>query len=132
MKDQIVTHEIAKALKELEFNEPCTAFYNPAPDWMTNKEPRIKGHFTNSFKEYFNDKLKIENTAAPLWQQAIEWLITKNIWLEFWINPATKNFECTPLYLDTQKRIYEGIICAETFKEVREQAILKAIETLKK
>ncbi len=61
MIEQFVTHEIAKALKELGFNERCFACY------------AYGGEDHIIFAEKYNDNNK-GYTAVPLWQQAIDWL----------------------------------------------------------
>lgn len=64
MKNQFVSYEIAKALKELGFNEECLGYY----------------YFSVPMELYVASTYKIVSPInldiiwAPLWQQAILWL----------------------------------------------------------
>lgn len=71
MKNQFVTFEIAKKLKELGFNEPCLACYD-ACDLLSTYSKSI-------FKplNYNNDNSSPHTISAPLWQQVIEWFVEK-------------------------------------------------------
>jgi hypothetical protein len=71
MKEQFVTYEIAKQLKEKGFDEPCFGDYF-----------HFERH-NQSILDYDEDRQKIitDNTdenitkyLAPLWQQVIDWL----------------------------------------------------------
>lgn len=77
MEKEFVPYEQAIVLKELGFDEPCIACYVPAPTWMKNKTPIIRGYFINEFKQYFNSKLKVENVSAPTFSQAFKWFREK-------------------------------------------------------
>lgn len=69
MKDQFVTYEIAKRLKELGFNEPCFGIYGESgeliidDDWL---------YATNQ-----DTMSETKNPTAPLWQQAVDYLRKK-------------------------------------------------------
>jgi hypothetical protein len=77
MKDQFVTYEIAARLKELGFNEPCFgAFDGQHLISGNNVYPTVR---QKTFG-YTNDGTYV-SCAAPLWQQAIDWLISNNIQL---------------------------------------------------
>jgi hypothetical protein len=72
MKEQFVTYEIAKLLKELGFNEPCMKYIytgNTAVNIDTYHEclPRLA--------YYFNKEDMC--ISIPLWQQVIDWLREK-------------------------------------------------------
>lgn len=75
MEKQFVTYEIASQLKQLGFNEPCFGFYNKAKEFhyaqATSPDSRIIVHWCKSDQFQFAENGCI---AAPLWQQAIEWL----------------------------------------------------------
>ncbi len=79
IKKLFVSEEFANKFKILGFDEACIAYYTPAYHWMTNKEPMIRGHFVNEFKQYFNSKLKPENVAAPTYQQAVDFLMEEHL-----------------------------------------------------
>ena len=77
MENEFVTYEIAKLLKELNFDEPCLAWY------YFNEEN--SSYALNSFKQDYGDKFDwwkyseldsdvyVDHLIAPLWQQAIDW-----------------------------------------------------------
>lgn len=64
MKNQFVTYEIAKKLKEIGYNENCASYY------YEDKE------LSSLFDEFRvkNSKTADVHIAAPLWQQVIDWL----------------------------------------------------------
>jgi hypothetical protein len=65
MEKEFVPYEEALALKELGFDEPCMAFYEP-----NNREVKVVG-----VNQRFNDPslLTITDFCAPLYQQAFRW-----------------------------------------------------------
>ena len=83
MENEFVTYEIAKLLKELNFDEPCLAWY------YFNEEN--SSYALNSFKQDYGDKFDwwkyseldsdvyVDHLIAPLWQQAIDWLDSKGL-----------------------------------------------------
>ena len=127
MKDQFVTYEIAKQLKELGFDEECFGYYHV-------NEGYIKGY---AFCYSENTRTSDCSILAPLWQQVIDWFREKyNI-----------NILIAPVYSLGELKGYVfnfGLITMsnlsevfkngqfETFEEAREQAILKAIELCQK
>jgi len=71
VKDLFVPYDIAESLKLLGFNEPCIAFYSTEPYLhMLSQKP------TESIKICTNDEFGT-NTAAPIIQQAADWLMAK-------------------------------------------------------
>ena len=83
MENEFVTHEIAKLLKELNFDEPCLAWY------YFNEENN--SYALNSFKQDYGDKFDwwkyseldsdvyVDHLMAPLWQQVINWCDSKGL-----------------------------------------------------
>lgn len=67
MEKQFVTYEIAVALKELGFDEPCMGLY-----YIENKE-FSKTNYSHSNIVKSNDFI----VDAPLWQQVIDWFRVK-------------------------------------------------------
>ena len=61
MKEQFVTYEIALKLKELGFDEPCCALFR-----HERLFPILGFEIINSIKQSV--------IAAPLWQQAFNWI----------------------------------------------------------
>lgn len=161
MKKQFVTYEIALKLKKLGFDEECFGYYTPMKDWMMKgKYSDGKLHFhgpnwsnsdntmyfmyvQNSFGDrnsvvknsYFTKAIK--NVATPLWQQVFDWLREKhNIVIILYANASGHLWE-------THKAIGGTFIdwsdysgpndsgCWDKYEDVREEAILKAIESIK-
>jgi hypothetical protein len=127
MNNQFVSYHIALALKELGFDEPCFG--------MFNKEGTIKyvldlNHCDSQEKcEYI---FGIGFILAPLWQQAIDWLREKhkiNIFSHSLINSKDFRFVVEKL---RQPIVDHNIEFTESYPKAREQAILKAIEIIKK
>ena len=83
MKEQFVTYEIAKQLKEKGFDEPCFGLYNIYETYGQYGIINIGDlHLTNVNRGFKSDNAII----APLWQQVIDWLEEKldiAIWIEW-------------------------------------------------
>ena len=73
MKKLFTTYPIASKLKELGFDEPCLMYYN------ISNENKLHSNVSTSTlygamiseEEYIMER----QIKAPLWQQAIEWLL---------------------------------------------------------
>lgn len=83
MEDQCVTYDIAELLHETDFNLPCYAFYND--NSIDNQKAKCAKKFV-SMVGWSDGRENTNNLSshdfifvAPLWQQVIDWLITKNI-----------------------------------------------------
>ena len=125
MKKQFVTYEIALKLKELGFDEKCSAVYR------TGRLYPILGF------EKINS-LKQSVIAAPLWQQVIDWFREQHLLMLSVFDSNTQNkfgfignvIFTYPLVLNSSKPLIN--MYYETYYEAREQMILKAIELCKK
>lgn len=126
MKDQFVTYKIALKLKELGFDEPCLAWYNPNGVFIWNICCVDEDNdYTCSTKDMFKTDIHPDGYLAPLWQQLIDWLREKR-----------------DIHLYLPKSVYGGYIYVvdakysdtiyANFYDAREQVILKAIELCKK
>lgn len=143
MEKQFVTFEIAKQLRDLGFDDPCLAWYY--------FDEETKSYTLNSFKQEYGDKFDwwkyseldsdvyVDNLIAPLWQQVIDWFREKHsieISICYWSNRVVfvlggKNYEyLIHISTDTTSRARVSEY-SDSYKEVREQAILKAIEIIK-
>ena len=125
MKEQFVTYEIALKLKELGFDEECFGWYGS--------------------QGILNQKYDLENTTlAPLWQQVIDWFREKyntNIEINRFPNISKWGFVVTDMtIIPKQQTRRENINMSlkvadarrfDKYYEAREQAILKAIESIK-
>ena len=95
MKEQFVPYEIANILKEKGFDEPCFGYYQ-------NNELII-----NALSNYELDKYKL-GIAAPLWQQAINWLKSKGILItELWDGWEYAKLEEDFTYVQTKEQAIE-------------------------
>ena len=129
MENQFVPYEIALEIKELGFEEPCIAVYveNPIP---TIKEKWLKAHFVNSFKEYYNSKLKKENVAVPLWQQAFDWFREKYNLTSWVYQSNNESFHYS--ILQNGRFMTAGYKSTVTYEEARQACLEKLIELCKK
>ena len=114
MKKQFVTYEIALKLKELDFDEPCIAYY--AGETLLSEfvlDYSRSAIYTQADNDY--------EISSPLWQQAIEW---------FWIN---YKILIVPYLVPDKTETIMWLVKSkvEDYYNNREQAILKAIEICK-
>lgn len=135
MKEQFVTYEIALKLKELGFDEECFGYYSEQHD---------KTKFLCLYQEedYF-DEIRLE---APLWQQVIDWLrekhdivieIARQKYFDTYANSYAYEVVCK---VYKNKELEGSVVIRDnknnhifySYEEAREQAILKAIELIKK
>ena len=148
MKEQFVPYEIALKLKELGFDKECLAWF------AENKEIQIA---PDVYKKWTSKPLtnlniikvfNIDCITAPLWQQVIDWLKEKHgifvfidmgkyydsyaeaypfqAWCKIYKNKELIHSITVRNKLDNENFIFYS------YEEAREQAILKAIELIKK
>ena len=140
MEKQFVTYEIALKLKELGFDEVCLAVY------FRNKFQLVKGFDINNVDLHVANQM--DAILAPLWQQCIDWFREKHdifvfidmkkyydsyegaypfqTWCKIYKNKELINSITVRNKLDNENFIFYS------YEEAREQAILKAIELIKK
>lgn len=99
---EVVPYKQALALKELEFNEPCLAYYLCS---FLKDNFQIKYGITNkNLLKY--DKDNKNRISAPLYQQAFRWFREK-YGLESYINPelpfSYNNPKYTVIFIKTTK-----------------------------
>jgi hypothetical protein len=114
MKDQFVTYEIAKKLKELGFDKPCFTYFFADTNELYESTVRMYN---------FN---RGQEVSCPLWQQVIDWFDTKKIIIT---RSFGSNFEGGKWLIG-----HKGEDNFLMFKasDTKEQAILKAIELITK
>ena len=125
MEKEFVTYEIALALKELGFDEPCLAVFSDDEccDLIHVCENQMEGNFVIESFQY--------GTKAPLWQQVIDWLDSKNIFIDITYHESGK------FYVSVNNECDISITNDLAFKkydsrnQACEQAILKLIEIIK-
>lgn len=120
MKNQFVTYEIAKRLKELGFNELCFG-------WYYLPEGKLMGLGSTEALTLNNKGSKKHFCSAPLWQQAIAWLL-KTHQIRFKIEPTYGNKVEVFIYEIISWK-YVGIFNSD--EQAREAAIIKALELIK-
>ena len=128
MESKFVTYKIAKALKELGFNEECLGFFpNEYP-----KENHLIYRDLSTWIGVCRNEHTIKNSfTAPLWQDAIDWFGGFNINIFFFKgeNSGYRNVWSFSIH----NAIYELVPFDfengdSDIKIIRELAILKAIE----
>ena len=143
MEKEFVTHEIALALKELGFDEHCLAYYKPYYEKGVITYPILY-----SFMQTFDEELETYKSSeldsdtwkdyllAPLWQQVIDWFREKyeiDIYPEPTYSLTEYNFKIITIQGKSKRQEYfKEMNKTYSFQEAREQAILKAIELIKK
>ena len=100
MDKEFISYEQALALKELGFDEPCIAFYEP-----NNKEVMIVG-----VPQRYNDAslLHLKDFCAPLFQQTFRWFRDKHE-----INP-----QITKTYYEGDFYIWDFYIPTTQYNEI--------------
>jgi hypothetical protein len=80
MEKEFITYEQALALKELEFDEPCIAFYyNKTKFLKLGDNPNYLINKRKASYVFGNEKYDV--TLAPLYQQAFRWFREKyDLW----------------------------------------------------
>lgn len=148
MKEQFVTYEIAKELKELGFDEICIACYitngneikikYEKPDYLLSQE---KAAYIFDYEWHGTEYNTI---LAPLWQQAIDWFREKH---QIFIHIKT-DATCEPKFgfsiykfignpkdLTKEEWYWENPILNEylyrTYEEAREEGIIEAFKLIK-
>lgn len=118
IQQNFVTPEIAKALRELGFNEPCFGYYcldwpEHCTDFEGDSTKTIQfgfygGRFSNR-QQQTNDHLNRGMVCtAPLWQQVIQWLRDKNIEVSALFNGKS----------GSGKRKYLAVVCVGTTRGI--------------
>jgi hypothetical protein len=71
LKERFATHNVALELFKNDYDEPCFGYYTSSdPDEL----------IINNISKYELTKRNL-GILAPTWDQVIEWLETKNIWI---------------------------------------------------
>jgi predicted GNAT superfamily acetyltransferase len=68
MNKEFIPYDQALALKELEFDEPCFAFYDESLYFPNNE---------NQYGTFCNQKLDASSCSAPTYSQAFRWFREK-------------------------------------------------------
>lgn len=149
MEKKFVTYPVAKALKEVGFDEPCLAIFEPDERYNHKGENRLVMMGQPNDYEIYSTKSFYRNTdedegylellgnneyLAPLWQDVIEWFMVKhNIYIqESCVFEDTGNRYYFKVTLDygILKGCYVVSAPRLDLNEAREVAILAVIEML--
>lgn len=133
---------IARALKEANFQEYCIA------KWTTTTTQKGKLICSSNFK-YLNNELQDKECAAPLYDQVLEWLFKKGLYLHPYLmdgnavelNTVTKpGWSCNILRKGTYKILWPKLLLSvrtnykdylhPTKQKAYDQAIMKALDLL--
>jgi hypothetical protein len=146
MKEQFVTYEIAKELKELGFDEECLCTYTLDGNFWRNPSNNMVDEEIEQPYTWLNSKLHNSVITAPLWQQCMDWfrdvhdidiVITPDsssrhrlperlYFATLWIYKINLNVQPTIIKLNDNRITF----WVDPLK-AKEAAILKAIELIK-
>lgn len=124
---QFVTYEIALAMKELGFDEPCFGYFEG------KNNHRIWFEMSNNGV----GSIPVDDVLSPLWSQCIDWFREKHkIFIEIrFADKALTEYEFVVFQTwgEYVNNITDKIMGGDdrptyTYEEAREKAILKAIE----
>jgi hypothetical protein len=129
MEKEFIPYEIALALKELGFDEPCFArYYSSEPHNIQYFQPNYAKNFNE--KQFLNNKEIILYHSAPTFSQAFRWFREKY---------NLKGFVSPVEYLDGTDDTYHWCIYNEcnsgndqlTHEEAELKCLKKLIEIVK-
>lgn len=129
MSKQFATYEISKKLAELKFNESCFGYYDKDGEFWYFETDDFNSFFSKNKISELSDNRPSEPAypnlvcTAPLWQQAIDFLREKGVYV---CETQRKLTEETPVYIVKEVGCY-----ALSERYSLEKAILKAFELIK-
>jgi uncharacterized protein YciU (UPF0263 family) len=134
MEKQFVSYDIALAMADLKYDEPCIAAFT-----TDDKELNIFAFDVTSSEMFEYGFAKKWAFKAPMWQECIDYFINKlQIWIETPMYLADYNGDLVFAYkiiIKTSMDYKEHILYTEdlvpTLAKAREKGILKAIELCK-
>lgn len=110
--EDYVSFEVAKLLKEKEFNESCWCYY-------------VKSHIDHYFRPVKNSEWTSDKCSAPTFQMAMKWLReVHNLYINIFVTWKDKipHYQWSIDNLITQDTIYDTP-CLEKYEEAIEAAI---------
>lgn len=117
MKQLFVTPEIAIALKEKGFNEPCLGHYNSNNEFMFFAD--VRNCNTNSEFGFY--------PTVPTYQQAVDWFREKHSILIAVDNDGKEFFYVFTFLKDNDRHILEGF---NSYYEAFEKAIKESLKLI--
>lgn len=118
MENQFVPYNIALLLKDLGFNHACFASYY---------DRRGKMHLCLPHEKQYLDDFDTFLVSAPLWQQVVDWLNEKNIYISYNRGGSFNNLRYVITYHCTFRDRLNDL-----FETDKEKAFLCAISLIKK
>ncbi len=105
MKKLFLPYELAFALKKKDFSYPCLKWYNARyPDDLE------EGYNKNS-ESWLDGK----HCSAPLYQQAVDWLIARDIFVEIYCNASGYGYILTKTNGTTLQQIEDSIFFEDIY-----------------
>jgi hypothetical protein len=126
MNKEFIPYELALALKELGFDEPCFGYYKP-----NGELDYIENHILKDFPYLAKNSEWQDLVAAPLYQQAFRWFREKYN-LNSFIQPL-KNDDDIDIYVFAYgiEEIEHNDLDYLTHKEAELECLKKLIEIVK-
>lgn len=123
MRHLFVDYEIALELKKFGFNEPCFAKFN-----KESFQLNTLGFGTNYNDGYYGVKL----ISAPTYQQVVDWLEIKNLFLETSRNNLDNSWSVSLADENEMRLHYQFNSTYKTKKEGLDSIIKEAVKILNK
>lgn len=126
--EEFASYYVAEKMKKLGFDEICIAYYSLPP--VANEH----GKFIPTTEDHFAGwNTYIDRFSAPLWQQAIEWLIKHGIFIDFRKrfgikidSNETYEYYTYEIYLNNNF-VFGDYSANSKYEYVRERAVLEAL-----
>lgn len=128
MKEQYVSYPIAMEMKALGFDEECYAYYDKDGEAYEFEYYDIDRTNSTLQSDYGGDK----DCTAPLWQQALEWLDSKGIFIDIIYHKPGKFAAFVMNWCDISITDALSFELYKSRNEAQEAAILEALKYMKK
>lgn len=130
MKKEFVSYDIALALKELGFDEPCVAVY-----FGEYEERDFDNGIALEYRQsqYYAQKGWSKGLLAPLYQQAFEWFREEyDLWIEIskplsWLLTISDKTQNKKMCLED----YNEYVEPKSYQEAQDACLRKLIEIVK-
>ena len=128
MKKQYVPYPIAIEMKALGFDEECYAYYDKDGEAYEFEYYDIDRTNSTLQSDYGGDK----DCTAPLWQQVLEWLDSKGIFIDIIYHKSEKFAAFVMNWCDISITDALSFELYKSRNEAQEAAILEALKYMKK
>lgn len=123
-KDIFAPKELSQKLREIGFDEPCIAYYDP-----TNSLPEFPILYVSDSKK---NSQEYKCITAPTWEQVFKWFRERDI--EGSIFNCYESCDNYSHYVATVDYYYDRVLYKrdlDDYEEAREMVVLKMIEIYK-